>query len=338
MKTITKQLVENKKVLVRLDLDVPLDERGTVTDTTRLESALPTLNLLKDSAKQVIIVGHCGRPEGKVVATLSLKPIANVLEKLLNAEITVISNVHPSPLPNNKIIMLENLRFDPREETNDTELARELAKLADIFVFDAFSVAHRKAASTVAITEYLPSYAGLRITEEIAQLSAVLNNPSHPFLVILGGAKIETKLPMIKKMESIADNIFVGGKLPKEIHEQNITFTPKKVHVAQMNETGLDISESAIQQAKELIQKAKLIVWNGPVGKFEDTSSQRGTKEIAEAVIASHAHTVTGGGDTVAALDLFKIKDKIDFVSVGGGAMLEFLSGKELPAITALEK
>ncbi|MDQ3099141.1 MAG: phosphoglycerate kinase [bacterium] len=332
MKTITKEISQNKKVIVRLDLDVPFDDQGNISDLTRLESALPTLELLNESASQIIIIGHLGRPKGKVDSTFTLKPVSEKLAELLGQSIEFIETGSPRA----KISMLENLRFDPREEANDENYAKELSSLGEVFVFEAFAVSHRAATSTVAITKLLPSFAGLRVAEEVETLTATLKNPEHPFLVILGGAKIETKLPMIQNMEPTADNIFVGGKLPYEINQQGLTFS-NKVTVAKMNETGFDISLEAALQAVELINKAKLIVWNGPLGKFEDEDQRKGTKIIAEAVANSSAKKITGGGDTIAAMELFGIKDKIDFISVGGGAMLEFLSGKALPALKALE-
>lgn len=332
MITITKQIAQNKKVLIRLDLDVPMDNSGNITDLTRLTSSLPTLKLLIESNSQIIILGHLGRPKGKIDANLSLKPVANKLSELLGHPIDFIEKNSPTT----QISMLENVRFDSREDTNDEKFAGELAKLAEIFVFEAFAVSHRAATSTVAITKLLPSYAGLRVTKEINELSSTLKNPSHPFLVILGGAKIETKLPMIQNMEPIADNIFVGGKLPYEINQQNLTF-PNQVNVATMNESGLDISVQAVKQAIDLINQAKLIIWNGPLGKFEDINQREGTKIVAEAIANSSAKKIIGGGDTIAAIELFDIKDKFNFISVGGGAMLEFLSGKKLPALQALE-
>ncbi len=338
MKTITKEISQNKKVIIRLDLDIPADESGNLTDLTRLECAIPTLQLLNDSAQQVVIIGHRGRPKG-ADQSLSLKPVAAELKKLFGQPIQFIESMdfaNVSAQISSRFVMLENIRFDARGNSNDESLSKELAALGELFIFEAFSVAHRADSSTVGITKYLPSYAGLRVTEEVEQLGAVLKNPEHPFLVILGGAKIETKLPMIQNMEPIADNIFVGGKLPYEINQQGLSFS-NKVTVATMNESGFDINQTATAQAVELINKASLIVWNGPVGKFEDETAREGTRIIAQAVAQSKAKVVTGGGDTIAAMEMFGIKDQIDFISVGGGAMLEYLSGKHLPALIALE-
>lgn len=333
MKTITKEIAHNKKVIIRLDLDVPL-ENNEVKDKTRLIAVLPTLNLLNDSASQVIIIGHAGRPDGKAIPELSLRPIATTLSQLLDQPIEFLDQVTPTEISSSaKLIMLENLRFDAREETNDPEFAKQLAQYGDLFVFEAFAVSHRKAASTVGITEFLPSYAGLRVTTEVAELSEILEKPLHPLLVIVGGAKIETKLPVINNMLEKADHIFVGGKLPYEIAQKNMTF-PNKVIVAEMNDSGLDISPTMYPTVARLIHDAAMIVWNGPVGKFEDESAREGTHQVAHAIATSKAKTIIGGGETNEAVALFQIEDKIAFISVGGGAMLEFLSGKELPALT----
>lgn len=339
MNTINQEIANNKKVVIRIDTDVPLDEDNQVKDKTRLEAVLPTLNLLKEAASQIIILGHLGRPEGKMVPEMSLKPVAHTLSELLGEPIEFIENsmpTIPSPLNSDeKFIMLENLRFNPSEESNDPEFAKQLASLGDLFVFEAFAVSHRKAASTVGITEHIPSYAGLRVTKEVEELSKIINSPEHPLLVIIGGAKIETKLPVINNMLDKADHILVGGKLPHEIKEKELTFPPKVV-ISEMNESGLDIAESMYPTIARLINDAKMIVWNGPVGKFEDEQAREGTRQVAHAIAISHAKTIIGGGETNEAVSLFHIEDKIYFISVGGGAMLEFLSGKELPALVPL--
>jgi phosphoglycerate kinase len=181
----------------------------------------------------------------------------------------------------------------------------------------------------------LPSYAGLRISQEVAKLSQILHSPTHPFLAIIGGAKIETKLPTIEKLQSLADYLFVGGKLPHEITIQGLKF-PSNVQVATMNSSGLDIDELSTTQLLDQVKSAKLIVWNGPLGKFEDPTAQAGTKALCEALKLSSAYKAIGGGETISAINTFHAESSINFISVGGGAMLEFLSGKQLPAIAAL--
>jgi phosphoglycerate kinase len=341
MKIITDEIVKNKKILIRLDLDVPLDQNNSVKDTTRLASVIPTLELLKN-AEQIIIIGHLGRPDGKIVDNLRLKPVAEVLKQFIGNDINYIDTlddhaIRESLNKNEKWNIIENLRFHPGEEANDSGFAQQLAQYGQIFVFEAFAVSHRSAASTLAITEYLPVFGGLRVAKEVETLSHILETPEHPFLAIIGGAKIETKVPVINNLVEKADTIFIGGKLIKEIKDTGMTFGPK-VYVGSTIASGLDINEESIQYAQKVISEAKLIVWNGPAGKFEDPSAQQGTHAIAVAVANSQAKKIIGGGETNEAVTQFGVQDKIDFISVGGGAMLEFLAGKELPALAALNK
>lgn len=332
MKTITAANIQDKKVLIRIDTDVPI-ENGEVKDNTRIKAVMPTLELLRENARSVTILGHLGRPKGKVTAELDLEPVRKIIEQELRKTITPLQ-FNETPADTGWHI-LPNVRFDSREEENSTEFAQELAAHYDLFVFDAFAVAHRDSTSTTGITKYLPSYAGLRIAKEIEELSKVMHNPDHPFLAVIGGAKIETKLPTVEKLQSVADHVFVGGRLPHEIKEQSMTF-PAHVQVAVMNESGLDISAQSTAQLVEQVKTAKLIVWNGPLGKFEDPSAQAGTKALCEALKTSTAYKVIGGGETINAVRIFNTESAINFVSVGGGAMLEFLSGKQLPALTKL--
>lgn len=333
MKTINTEIIKGKNVLVRIDTDVPL-ENGEIKDTTRLLAVLPTLELLKENAAKVTILGHLGRPKGSVVTELSLAPVKNKLSELLNLEIELSANNTQSA--KQQFTMYENVRFDTREDDGSDEFAKELASNHDLFVFEAFAVSHRDATSTTTLTKILPSYAGLRVAKEVEILTEVMQNPSHPFLAIIGGAKIETKLPTVEKLQSVADFIFVGGRLPHEIKEKNLSF-PEHVSVALMNESGLDISEASTQKLTELVKQARYIVWNGPLGKFEDESAQAGTKALCEALKESTAYKVIGGGETINAVTQFEAEDAINFISVGGGAMLEFLSGKQLPGLANLK-
>ncbi|MDQ3239390.1 MAG: phosphoglycerate kinase [bacterium] len=340
MKIITPEIVKNKKVLIRLDLDVPI-ENNQVIDLNRLSSVIPTLEILND-ASQIIIIGHLGRPNGQIVEELRMTPIATALTQYIGSTMNYIQSVDINDIKkslseNNKWNLLENIRFNPQEEQNNFDFSKQLASLGQIFVFEAFATSHRAAASTVGITSYLPSYAGLRVAKEIQVLSQVLNNPEHPFLAIIGGSKIETKIPVIENLLNKADFIYVGGKLIKEINDKNIKFSDK-VHIGKTTPDGLDITPESQQQVIDLINQAKLIVWNGPPGKFEDQNSQEGTKVIAQAIANSNAYKIIGGGETNEAVKLFNVQDKFDFISVGGGAMLEFLSGKELPALQTLNK
>lgn len=334
MKNITPEIIANKKVLIRIDTDVPV-ENGQIKDTTRLLAVLPTLTLLKEHAASVTILGHLGRPKGQVVPELSLLPIAIKLGELLNTDIQLIPLHESTTVFPTQFTIRENVRFDSREEAASEEFAAELASGHDLFIFEAFAVAHRDATSTTTITKLLPSYAGLRVAKEVEILTQAMSNPQHPYLAIIGGAKIETKLPTVEKLQSIADNLFVGGRLPHEIKEQGLSF-PAHVTVASMNESGLDISQAFAQKLSQLVSQASYIVWNGPLGKFEDQSAQAGTKALCDALKQSSAYKIIGGGETINAVTQFAAIDSIDFISVGGGAMLEFLSGKQLPGLAQL--
>lgn len=333
MRTITPEIIQNKRVLIRIDTDVPIKD-GIVTDDSRLTAVLPTLQLLQTHAQAITILGHLGRPKGQVVPEFSLQPIALRLTELLHEQVELQTLAHNST-SSSKFHLLENLRFDPREEEPSVEFAQELTINHDLFIFEAFAVAHRAATSTTIIPQQLPAYAGLRLAQEVTELSRILHTPSHPFLAIIGGAKIETKLPTVEKLQSLADHLFVGGKLPHEIKEKGLEFPPH-VQVATMNTNGLDIDENSIAKLIDQVKNAKLIVWNGPLGKFEDPTAQVGTKALCEALKLSSAYKVIGGGETISAVNTFHAESSINFISVGGGAMLEFLSGKELPAIAAL--
>lgn len=388
----------NKTVLVRCDFDTPI-KNGKITDDSRLRAALPTINfLLQKKVKQIILIGHLGRPKGQVVPELSLEPVTKHLEKLLSSchpersgaksrdlKINFI-NQFTDYLPrrkagrlqitNYKIVLLENLRFNPAEEKNDKTFAKQLANLADIYINEAFAVSHRSAASVDAIKKYLPSYAGLNLEAEIKNLSTILEKPQKPFVAIIGGAKIETKLPIIQQFLKTADYILIGGAIANdflvaqgiEVRESlvdkdyideakkilykskilNSKFEKKfKIQNSQLllptdyvwhNNKILDISKKTIKKYCAIIKSAKTIVWNGPMGFFEDKKFAQGTNEIAKAILNSQAHAVIGGGETGEAVKSKvksqKLKSKKNiFISTGGGAMLEFLGGKKLPGI-----
>jgi len=296
-----------KKVLVRCDFD-----------GGRLKENLPTIRyLLKGGSKEVILMGHLGRPEGRVVEDLRLAPIEEKFRGLLDSK---------------NIIFLENLRFDKREEENDEGFAKELAGMGDFYVNEAFASSHREHASIVGIPKFLPHCAGLRFASEVENLSKVLENPKKPLVFIIGGAKPETKLPLIAEFVRKADMVLVGGILPKF---QNLKL--KNVLFADLTEDGFDINSESISEFVEIIKKAGTVVWNGPMGKYEEPGGSEGTRRIGEAIANSDAFKVVGGGDTIAALKKFNLLDKMDYVSTGGGAMLEFLAKGSLPGITALK-
>jgi phosphoglycerate kinase len=327
--------VRGKRVLVRLDLDVPVSDAGDVEDVTRLEAALPTLQHLTQNGATVVVLGHAGRPEGEVVSSLSLRPILAKLMELLGNTFTYQIIDEPQNLAlEGTIFALENLRFHKGEEENDAEFVSWLASFGDIFVNDAFAVSHRAHASTFGLAERLPAYAGLHLLEEVEQLQEAMAHPIHPVAVVLGGAKVETKLPAITNMDAIADHILLGGKL---VQEADKTHLSAKVVLGKLDQTGFDIDEDTRKQFADILAQAKTIIWNGPVGKFEEVPYDAGTKAVAEAIAANTAaHRVVGGGDTLESLRRFGLLTKVGYVSTGGGAMLDFLAGEELPGLKAL--
>ncbi|MBI2021481.1 phosphoglycerate kinase [Candidatus Daviesbacteria bacterium] len=323
MQRLTASLISGKKVLLRYDIDVPV-ENGRVFEDFRLNAGLETLDFCLDHAQSVVLMGHLGRPNGKEDPRFSVKPVVEWFEEKFG---------HVE-LPKGKFHVLENLRFDPKEEEASLEFAKELSKLGSVFVNESFA-AYRPAASTTVLPKLLPHGAGFRFESEVKTLMAVRDNPVKPLVVIMGGAKIEDKLPVISEMAKIADAVLVGGKLPLEIKQQDINVA-KNVLVAKLNESGTDIADEVVWSWNKVIGHAKQILWNGPLGKFEEVGNNQ-TKKIAEMVIASGAQTIVGGGDTVAALGKYDLLDKISFVSTGGGAMLKLLSDGTLPTIKALE-
>ncbi|MDA8537593.1 phosphoglycerate kinase [Candidatus Pelagibacter bacterium] len=384
------QNLKQKKVLLRLDLNVPLDN-GCITDTTRIDKIIPTINFLLKNDAKIIILSHIGRPKGKIVNELSLKPICENLEKKLNENIRLITKnlreINPEHLFNNqkeKIIIFENLRFYKEEEENDNRFAKHLASLADIYVNDAFSCSHRAHTSIFQITKFLPSYAGLQLNLEIDALTKITSEIKKPVTCIIGGSKISTKINIIKNLIPKFDNIvIVGGmannilkykgyNIGKSIQEDNcdkiieeiFSLSKKKgckiiypedvavgknlngsANVKEVNqvfedELILDIGPKTIQNINSLIEKSETILWNGPAGYFENQNFARGSIEIAKKIVEKHKtktiYSVAGGGDTVALLNSLGTINSFNFVSTAGGAFLEYLEGKELPGIKAL--
>ncbi|PIQ69980.1 hypothetical protein COS55_02895 [Candidatus Shapirobacteria bacterium CG03_land_8_20_14_0_80_40_19] len=294
-----------KKVLVRCDFD-----------GARLEENLPAVKYLLDNgAKKIILMGHLGRPEGRVVEDLKLAPVEKRFRELLDSK---------------NIIFLENLRFDKREEENDAGFAKELAGLGDFYVNEAFASSHRQHASIVGIPKFLPHCAGFHFASEVENLSKILENPKRPLVFVIGGDKLETKLPLVVELAHFANSVLVGGALTQNMNINNVLF-------AKPTDDGFDISDDSIMKFGEIIKKAGTVVWNGPMGKFEDEKWEMGTRKIAEAIAGCGGFRVVGGGDTISALKKFNLIDKMDYVSTGGGAMLEFLAKGTLPGIEALE-
>lgn len=304
--------INGKRVLVRGDLDT---DRFELTDY-RLKSMVPTLDYLKEHGANIILMGHRGRPEGKVDEKLSLKPFGKVFEKW-------------------RVEILENLRFDPREEENDESFARELAAKGDVYVNEAFSTSHREHTSFVGVPKFLPHAAGLHFTKEVENLSRVLENPKKPVVAIISGVK-QDKLTYIDGVKKFADKILIGGRLPEYIHDASPLRKDEKLVVGSLIVDKEDISMSTVEKFEAEIAKAGTVVVSGPVGKFEDAGHQQGTKRVFEAVVNSSAFKVAGGGETQEALAMLGLEEHIDWISVGGGAMLQFLASGTLPGIQAL--
>ena len=385
-KTVRDVEVEGKRVLVRVDFNVPLAE-GRVADDTRIRAALPTINYLLQHRAKVILMSHLGRPKGEVVDELRLDPVAERLSELLDRPVrklddcvgleveAVVAEMQPGD-----VILLENTRFHPEEKSNDPAFARELASLADVFVNDAFGAAHRAHASVVGVAEYLPSVAGFLLEKEIAFLGQALTAPEHPFLAILGGAKISGKIGVIDNLLTTVDGLLIGGGMANTFlkaqgHEIGQSLVEddsldvaketlaragerlvlpvdvvvadrfdaeansKVVPVDQAPEDWLilDIGPETVELFKRKLAGAKTVVWNGPLGVFEFPRFAEGTFAIARFLADLQATTIIGGGDVVAAVRQAGVADRIAHVSTGGGASLEFLEGKPLPGIAALE-
>ncbi|MFH1192411.1 MAG: phosphoglycerate kinase [bacterium] len=342
--------LKNKTVLLRGDLDVSI-KNGKVADDFRLKRLLPTIQYLNKKGAKIIIMGHLGRPNGEVVESLSLKPVREELRKLLDIKKEIrnwkleIGGFSGFSITEN-IILLENLRFYEGEENNDLKFAKALSEMGNIYVNDAFANSHRKHASVAGITKFLPSYAGLNLAKEVEVLSKCFKNPKRPAVAIMGGAKIETKLPLIKKMSEKFDYVLVGGRLGIEMKKGQKSKVKsqklwKKNIILPVDYVGsekYDIGERTIKVFTGILRNAKTVIWNGPMGKYEDKRYIKGTKEVAKAIINSKAYAVAGGGDIISALDKLKMIDEFDFISTGGGAMLEFLERGDLVGLKELRK
>ena len=389
-KTVKDVDVRGKRVLVRVDFNVPLSD-GTVTDDTRVRAALPTLRYLVDHGARVIVMSHLGRPKGAPEPQFSLRPVRRVLQRLLGRNVVFVDDIvgpeaHEAVarMVDGEIIMLENVRFEPGEKTNDPEFAKALASLADIYVNDAFGAAHRAHASTEGIAHFLPAYAGLLLAREVETLTAMLTKPERPFVAILGGSKVSDKFGVIDRLLDCVDTLIIGGGMcftllvAKGISVgDSIVETewvePAKAMLAKARDKGvelmlpvdfviadaieadaetrivareeipagqmgLDIGPTTIELFKGEIATARTIFWNGPMGVFEMTPFENGTKQIAIAVSRNNrAASIVGGGDSVAALKKFDVEDRITFVSTGGGASMKLLEGSELPGLAALQ-
>jgi phosphoglycerate kinase len=374
-RTIDDLEVAGKRVLLRVDFNVPLKD-GVVQDDLRIREALPTIKALLQRGARVILVSHLGRPDGKVVERLSLAPVAQHLSKLLEREVVL------GDLGDRDICLLENVRFNPGEEENDLDFAKQLAAMADLYVNDAFGTAHRAHASTEGVAHLLPSAAGYLVEKELKMLSGVLENPKRPLLAIVGGAKISSKLGVIKHLLEKVDELWLGSgiactvfaargwnmgqslvekeqfalaqELIDEAGKKNMALrlpldfvvvpaieSEDQAKIVAVSEVGsddlvVDIGPKTVAAIALAVNHAGTVVWNGPLGIYEKETYAKGTREIARALANSNAATIVGGGDAAAAVADAGVADEMTFVSTGGGATLEFLEGKTLPGIAAL--
>ena len=344
MKTLKNFNFKDKRVLLRCDFDVPLSN-GVILDDFRIKKALPTIEYLVEKGAKLILIGHLGRPGGRVLGELSLTPIQERLSErlglpVIKAEDCLGLEVEKlaAAVKSGEILLLENVRFHKEEEENDDNFAKNLAKLADIYVNNAFANSHRNHASIAGLFKYLPSCAGLLFEKEIEALSKIKDNPERPLMAIVGGAKLETKTVLVDKISEKADFVLIGGLIKEEMQKKNIRMKyPEKI-VEPVNDIGKkDIGPETIALFKEKIRLAKTVFWNGPLGQTEKEEFSVGTEEIAKAIIQSKAFSVVGGGETIEFLNKISLIDKFSHVSTGGGAMIAFLSGEELPGIEALK-
>lgn len=388
-KTVRDIDPSGKRVLVRVDFNVPLAE-GAVADDSRLRATLPTINYLQDCGAKIILVSHLGRPQGRVAEPLCMAPVAARLSQLLSLRVQTApdcvgeeAETAVRSLGSSEVLLLENVRFHTAEEENDPAFAQQLASLADVFVNDAFGAAHRAHASTAGVTANLPSVAGLLMEKELATLSRLLAAPKRPFVTLIGGAKISTKIGVLTHLLGTVDVLVAGGGIANTLlkakgysvgkslvedaqlsvaaqflanaEEAGVSVVlPKDVVVGDVgdsNGTGETVGRDAIPQNKmigdigpqtvanitSVLASARTVLWNGPLGLFEEERFAGSTRALAQALSESRAVTIVGGGETVAAVEECGVTDKISHVSTGGGATLEFLEGKTLPGVAALD-
>ena len=309
MKTVRDFNLKDKRVLLRCDFNVPLDKQGKIISDLKIRRTLPTIEYLKKKGASIILLSHRSDNQSMDSAFARLAHYIDIAD----------------------MEFLDNIRLDKREQKNSIELAKELASLADIYINDAFGVCHRKHASIVALAELLPSGAGLFLKEELDNLVKVLKYKKKPYLVIIGGAKIASKSKVIPRFLKIADQVLIGGKIGFDLKIKS-----KKLYLPLDYNKRFDIGPKTIIMFTKMIKKAKLIVWAGPLGKFEDKRFAEGTKKIAFAITKSKATTIVGGGNTIVVLKKLKLKNKVSYLSTGGGAMLAFLSGEKLVGLKSL--
>jgi len=381
--------ITGKRVLMRVDFNVPLDEKLNITDDTRIRAAMPTIKYILEKDAKLVLMSHLGRPKAKPADEFRLTPVAKRLSELLEKQVPKLDDcIGPevekrvAEMKAGDVILLENVRFHPGEEENDEAFSKKLASLGEVFVNDAFGSCHRAHASVEGVTKYLPSVAGFLVEKEITYFEKVLKNPEKPFSLILGGAKVSDKIGVIKNMLKLADFLFIGGAMAytflksrhigvgaSRVEEKKLKLAAKIFEDAAKEKTsiilpedhivadriaedaniqyiddisipedmiGLDIGPKTVAKFKSILKDSKTIVWNGPLGFFELPPFSKGTAEIARFITTLDATTVIGGGDTAAAITQLGLEDKMSHISTGGGASLEYLEGKILPGIAAL--
>ncbi len=377
--------LSGKRVLIREDLNVPVAE-GVVTSDARIQAALPTIEAALAAGAAVLLVSHLGRPtEGQADAQFSLQPVAARLGQLLQRDVPLVDNwIDGVDVEPGNVVLLENVRFLAGEKACDESLSRKMAALCDVFVMDAFGTAHRAQASTYGVAEYAPvACAGPLLARELEALGKALTEPARPFVAIVGGSKVSTKLHVLDALAGMVDTLIVGGGIAntfiaaaghnvgKSLHEAEMLDTARKlaaggegradipvpddvvvagefsadatpatrsVDAVGDDELILDIGPATAERFAAILADAGTIIWNGPVGVFEFDAFGEGTRALAEAIAASDAFSVAGGGDTLAAIDKYDVADRISYISTGGGAFLEFVEGKKLPAVEILER
>lgn len=337
--------VSHQRVLIRVDFNIEQSNLAGSEEHFRLSIAKKTIDLIAASPSvKIALLTHFGRPEGKRDEEASVAKLIPAIERSLGRSVVFVPDCIGDgvkealeQLSENQILLLENVRFYPEEEQNDAAFAVKLAAPFTLYVNEAFSVCHRAHASVEAITKLLPSYAGLRLCEEITELDRIRLSPEHPAIAIIGGAKIETKLPLISALEKNYDAILVGGKVANEAIDQKLVFSEKVLLPKDFDsDLRLDIGPQTVAYYTQIIAMAKTIIWNGPMGKFEEKPYDIGTEAILYALLKSEAYVVIGGGESLAVLEKADAIKKVSFVSSGGGAMLEYLGGQELPGLLVL--
>ncbi len=345
LKSIASAELAGKNVLIRVDFNVELDDVAHVQEGFKLEVARKTIDhAVSSNARSIALLTHFGRPDGASDPKYSTERLALEVTRVLGRTIRfvpacrgAVAVAAVASAANGEVLLLENVRFEPGETANDPAFAQDLATPFDVYINEAFGVSHRAHASVVGVTAFLPSFAGFHLTEETERLDAIRFNPARPAIAIIGGAKIETKLPLIRALEASYDCVLVGGKIANEAIDQKIIFSEKVLLPQDFDSPArLDIGKTTASYYAAIIKKAKTVIWNGPMGKFEERPYDFGTKMILEAILESDAYVIIGGGESLAVLEQAGVMHRIGFVSSGGGAMLEYMAGHDLPGLQPL--